>query len=71
MLKEKQHLRELYLEWSTEGDVNDWDVVDDKMPLEGFEPLPNLKRLELHFLSGFKASELGFFINKSCGIVAT
>jgi Leucine-rich repeat (LRR) protein len=45
MLKEKQHLRDLSLKWSTEGDVNDWDVVDDKMPLEGFQPLPNLKRL--------------------------
>jgi hypothetical protein len=46
-LKESQHLHSLRLEWRIEGDVYDWDVVDDKMPLEGFQPPPNLKKLEL------------------------
>ncbi|XP_059451669.1 putative disease resistance protein RGA3 [Corylus avellana] len=52
-LKEKQHLHDLSLEWrTTEGDVNDWGVVDDKMPSEGFQPPPNLKHLHLNYYRG-------------------
>ncbi|XP_059461414.1 putative disease resistance protein RGA3 [Corylus avellana] len=51
-LKEKQHLHSLTLFWSIQGDVNDWDVVDDKMPWEGFQPPPNLKHLYLHHYPG-------------------
>ncbi|XP_059429217.1 putative disease resistance protein RGA1 [Corylus avellana] len=47
-LKENQNLHELVFDCCvTEGDVNDWDVVDDKMPFEGFQPPPNLKQLSL------------------------
>ncbi|KAE8038722.1 hypothetical protein FH972_011200 [Carpinus fangiana] len=53
-LKEKQHLHYLSLRWSSEGDVSDCDVVDDKMPLEGFQPPPNLKCLYLYFYPGLR-----------------
>ncbi|XP_059439203.1 putative disease resistance protein RGA1 [Corylus avellana] len=51
-LKEKQHLHSLSLRWSSEEYVNDWDDVNDKMPLEGFQPPPNLKHLYLFFYRG-------------------
>jgi hypothetical protein len=45
-LKEKQHLHDLYLQWSTEGGVNASDVnVDDEMLLEVLQPHPHLKEL--------------------------
>jgi hypothetical protein len=47
-LKDKKHLHILRLWWSSEGDVNDWDVVEDEMSLEGFQAHPNLKVLELN-----------------------
>jgi Leucine-rich repeat (LRR) protein len=46
ILKEKQHLHTLYLEWSTEGGGNASDVnVDDEMLLEVLQPHPHLKQL--------------------------
>jgi hypothetical protein len=46
ILKEKQHLQSLRLEWSTEGGVNASDVnVDDEMLLEVLQPHPHLKEL--------------------------
>jgi hypothetical protein len=51
-LKEKQHLHALSLNWSTEGDVNDWDIVEDEMSLEGFQPHPNLKVLDFNYYPG-------------------
>jgi Leucine-rich repeat (LRR) protein len=56
-LKEKQHLHSLRLCWSIEGDVNDWEAVDDKIPLEGLIQLPpNLKHLYLHHYPGSRLS---------------
>ncbi|XP_059451681.1 putative disease resistance protein RGA3 [Corylus avellana] len=51
-LKEIQYLHSLSLCWSTKGYVNDWDVVDDEMQLEGFQPPPNLKHLHLYDYPG-------------------
>jgi Leucine-rich repeat (LRR) protein len=51
-LKDKQHLHALGLYWSTKGDVNDWDVVEDEMSLEGFQPHPNLKDLDFYYYPG-------------------
>jgi len=52
-LKDKQHLQALRLWWSaTKGDVNDWDVVEDEMSLEGFQPHPNLKDLDFYYYPG-------------------
>jgi len=53
-LKEKQHLYALSLNWSTEGDVNDWDVVEDETSFEGFQPHPNLKVLDLYCYPGLR-----------------
>jgi Leucine-rich repeat (LRR) protein len=53
-LKDKQHLHSLRLCWSTKGDVNDWDVVEDEMSSEGFRPHPNLKVLELYCYMGLR-----------------
>jgi hypothetical protein len=53
-LKDKQHLHSLRLCWSTKGDVNDWDVVEDEMSSEGFQPHPNLKVLELYCYMGLR-----------------
>jgi Leucine-rich repeat (LRR) protein len=49
-LKEKQHLRTLYIEWRQRGsyDANNWDEAS----LEGFEPHPNLKGLCLFHYQG-------------------
>jgi Leucine-rich repeat (LRR) protein len=53
ILKEKQHLQSLRLEWSTEGGVNASDVnVDDEMLLEVLQPHPNLKTLCLSYNLG-------------------
>ena len=54
-LKEKKHLHALDLCWSTQGDVNDSDVVDDELSLEGFQPHPNMKEL---WLRGYLGSRL-------------
>jgi hypothetical protein len=53
ILKEKQHLQSLRLEWSTEGGVNASDVnVDDEMLSEVLQPHPNLKALCLSYNLG-------------------
>ncbi|XP_026431666.1 putative disease resistance protein RGA1 [Papaver somniferum] len=46
-LKDKQNLRELYLYWICDG----FDE-DDHMVLEGLQPHPNLRMLEIHGFSG-------------------
>jgi len=51
-LKEKQHLHALHLQWSTKGSVNVFDVVEDKMSLDGLQPHPNLKQLHLFMCPG-------------------
>jgi len=49
-LKDKQHLDTLRLLWRR--DVNDWDVVEDEMSLEVFQPHPNLKDLNFYYYPG-------------------
>jgi Leucine-rich repeat (LRR) protein len=58
-INEKQHLHTLHIQWSTEGDVNDSDVVEDEASLKGFQPHPNLKIL---FLEHYRGSKLPSWI---------
>ena len=46
-LKEKHHLQQLKLQW----DASQWDGETDEM-LEGLQPHPNLKVLELWYYMG-------------------
>ena len=48
-LKEKHHLQQLLLEW----DASEWDAETDEM-LEGLQPHPNLKVLELQNYMGVR-----------------
>ncbi|XP_040992429.1 putative disease resistance protein RGA3 [Juglans microcarpa x Juglans regia] len=48
-LKEKEHLQVLTLRWRR-GNVN----ADDEMALEGFEPHPNLKKLNIYEYGGVR-----------------
>ena len=54
-LKEKQHIQRLLLEW----DILRWaerTKCYDEMSLEGFQPHPNLKALELRYYMGVTIS---------------
>ncbi|XP_059446809.1 putative disease resistance protein RGA3 [Corylus avellana] len=53
-LNEKQHLHTLNIRWSTKGDVDNSDVVEDEASLNGFQPHPNLKNLSLRHYRGSK-----------------
>jgi hypothetical protein len=61
-LKEKKHLHALDLCSSTKGNVNDSDVVDDELSLEGFQPHPNMKEL---WLRGYLDSRLPSWLSHS------
>nr|XP_023873547.1 putative disease resistance protein RGA4 [Quercus suber] len=59
-LKEKRHLQQLLLEW----DASEWDGETDEL-LEGLQPHPNLKALELQYYMGVRIPSWVFSKRKS------
>nr|POE84460.1 putative disease resistance protein rga4 [Quercus suber] len=63
-LKEKRHLQQLLLEW----DASEWDGETDEL-LEGLQPHPNLKALELQYYMGLESDGI-FNYFRPCNCVA-